>query len=62
MPRFLVQMEARVLYDIELSASDEKDAYQQVVYEIENEHTYPTATVQMKLRDVVEVSDAKSNK
>jgi hypothetical protein len=56
-----VQLEARVLYDIELSADDEKDAYQQAVFEIEGDHIYPTATVQMKLRDVQEVQDAKNN-
>lgn len=62
MPRFKIELEARVLFNIERDATDEKDAYQQAVYEIEHGIVDWDKIVQMKLRDVVEVSDAKSNK
>jgi len=61
MPRYLVGIEARVIYEIETEASDEKDAYQQAVYEIEEVGIEWERMVQMKLRDIVEVPDAKSN-
>lgn len=61
MPRYLVGTEARVIYEIETEASDEKDAYQQAVYEIEEVGIEWERMVQMKLRDIVEVPDAKSN-
>lgn len=61
MPRFKIELEARVLFNIERDATDEKDAYQQAVYEIERGIVDWDKIVQMKLRDVVEVSDAKSN-
>ena len=61
MPRYRVGIEARVIYEIETEASDEKDAYQQAVYEIEEVGIEWERMVQMKLRDIVEVPDAKSN-
>ena len=61
MPRYLVGIEARVIYEIETEASDEKDACQQAVYEIEEVGIEWERMVQMKLRDIVEVPDAKSN-
>ena len=61
MPRYLVGIEARVIYEIETEASDEKDAYQQAVYEIEEVGIEWERMVQMKLRDIVGVPDAKSN-
>ena len=61
MLRFKIELEARVLFSLDREATDEKDAYQQAVYEIENGIVDWDRIVQMKLRDVVEVCDAKSN-
>lgn len=61
MPRFQVEMEARVIFKLNREAENEKDAYQQAVYEIENGHVDFDRIVQMKLRDVVEVADAKGD-
>lgn len=61
MGQFKVEMESRVVWIVDCEASDEKDAVQQAVYEIEAGHVNWDRMVQLGLRKVEEVKDAESN-